>query len=196
MPIGISDLSTYLLLTNAAPELEGHWNIALFPGLLQEAGTVNRHTTGGDTSSIIFSQSNQQENAWKFLDWWTSDAVQADFGISLVSLYGGTFMWSSANRAAFAQLPIPGHHRDIILAQTEHMVEVPWVPGTYMVERELSNAFNAVIINGINERRAMDTAIKRIDREVFRKLEEFGFTQNGTEVRPFITPHINVIQRP
>jgi ABC-type glycerol-3-phosphate transport system substrate-binding protein len=196
MPIGISDLGTYLLLTNAAPELEGHWDIALFPGLLQEDGTVNRHTTGGDTSAMIFAQSNQQENAWKFLDWWTSDQVQADFGVSLVSLYGGTFMWSSANRAAFAQLPIPGHHRDVILAQTEHMVEVPWVPGTYMVERELSNAYNSVIVNGMNVRRAMDIAIKRIDREVFRKLEEFGFTQNGEQVKPFVTPHVNVLQRP
>ncbi|MCL2603841.1 MAG: extracellular solute-binding protein [Defluviitaleaceae bacterium] len=196
MPIGVSDLGTYLLLTNAAPELEGHWNIAPFPGLLQEDGTVNRHTTGGDTSAIIFSQSRQQENAWKFLDWWTSDQVQADFSVSLVSLYGGTFMWSSANRAAFAQLPIPGNHRDVILQQTEHMVEVPWVPGTYMVERELSNAYNAVIVNGLNVRRAMDIAIKRIDREVFRKLEEFGFTQNGEQVRPFVTPHVNVLQRP
>jgi len=195
LPIGVSDLSTYLLLKNAAPELEGHWNIALFPGLLQDDGTVNRHTTGGDTSAMIFAQSTQQDNAWKFLDWWTSDAVQAEFGISLIALYGGTFMWSSANRAAFAQMPIPGHHRDVILQQTEYMVEVPWVPGTYMVERELSNAFNAVIINGMNVRRAMDTAIKRIDREVFRKLEEFGFTQGGEEIRPFITPSVEVLQR-
>jgi len=195
LPIGIADVATYLLLTNAAPELEGHWNIAPFPGLLQEDGTVNRHTTGGDTSSMIFAQSSMQAEAWEFLEWWSSDQVQADFGISLVALYGGTFMWNSANRAAFAQLPIPGHHRDVILRQTEYMVEVPWVPGTYMVERELSNALNSVIIDGMNVRRAMDIAVKRIDREVFRKLEEFGFTQGGEEVRPFVTPNEDVLRR-
>jgi len=195
LPIGISDVGTYVLLTNAAPELDGHWNIAPFPGIRQEDGTVNRHTTGGDTSSMIFSTTNQPEAAWQFLEWWSSDEVQASYATSLMALHGGTFMWNSANRSAFAQLPIPGHHREVILRQTEYMVEVPWVPGTYMVERELSNAFDAVIINGVNVRRAMDTAVKRIDREVFRKLEEFGFTRGGETIRPFITPSEDVLQR-
>jgi ABC-type glycerol-3-phosphate transport system substrate-binding protein len=193
LPIGISDVGTYNLLMNAAPELEGLWGIAPFPGLLQTDGTVNRYTTGGDTSSIIFRSSDMQNEAWQFLDWWSSDDVQTNFATSLVALYGTTFLWNSANRAAFASLPIPGAHRQVILRQTEYMVEVPWVPGTYMVERELSNAFNSVVVNGMNERRAMDIAVKRIDREVERKLEEFGFTENGEFIRPFVTPSVSVL---
>ncbi|MCL2286780.1 MAG: extracellular solute-binding protein [Firmicutes bacterium] len=193
LPIGIADVGTYNLLMNAAPELEGLWGIAPFPGIVQPDGSVLRYTTGGDTSSIIFSCSNMQEEAWKFLDWWSSDDVQSSYATSLVALYGTTFLWNSANRAAFAQLPIPGAHRKVILRQTEYMVEVPWVPGTYMVERELSNAFNSVVINGMNPRRAMDIAVKRIDREVDRKLEEFGFTRGGEFVRPFVTPSVDAI---
>lgn len=196
LPIGIADVGTYNLLMNAAPELDGLWNIAPFPGLVQEDGTVARYTTGGDTSSIIFSSSDMQEEAWKFLNWWSSDDVQASYSTSLVALYGTTFLWNSANRAAFAELPIPGAHREVILYQTQHMVEVPWVPGTYMVERELSNAFNSVVINGMNPRRAMDIAVIRIDREVDRKLEEFGFTRDGEFVRPFVTPHVDAVWAP
>ncbi|MCL2202604.1 MAG: extracellular solute-binding protein [Defluviitaleaceae bacterium] len=193
LPIGVADVGTYNLLMNAAPELDGLWNIATFPGLVQPDGSVSRYTTGGDTSSIIFSCSNMQDEAWKFLDWWSSDEVQSDFGTTLVALYGTTFLWNSANRVAFSQLPIPGAHREIILRQTEYMVEVPWVPGTYMVERELSNAFNSVVINGMNPRRAMDIAVIRIDREVGRKLEEFGFTRGGEWVRDFVTPCASIL---
>ncbi|MCL2405193.1 MAG: extracellular solute-binding protein [Defluviitaleaceae bacterium] len=193
LPIGIADVGTYNLLMNAAPELEGLWGIAPFPGLVQPDGTVSRYTTGGDTSSIIFACSDRQAEAWRFLDWWSSDDVQGNYATSLVALYGTTFLWNSANTSAFTQLPIPGEHREVILRQTQYMVEVPWVPGTYMVERELSNAFNAVVINGMNPRRAMDIAVIRIDREVERKLEEFGFTRGGEEVRPFVTPNASVI---
>jgi len=193
LPIGIADVNAYNLLMNAAPELEGLWGIAPFPGLVQPDGSVSRYTTGGDTSSVIFSCSDMLEEAWMFLDWWSSDDVQTNYSTSLVALYGTTFLWNSANRSAFAQLPIPGAHREVILRQTEYMVEVPWVPGTYMVERELSNAFNSVVIDGMNPRRAMDIAVIRIDREVERKLEEFGFTRGGELVRPFVTPNVSVL---
>jgi len=195
LPIGVADVGTYNLLLNAAPELEGLWGIAPFPGLVQPDGSIKRYTTGGDTSSMVFSCSNMLDESWQFLDWWSSDEVQTNYSTSLVALYGTTFLWNSANRAAFAQLPIPGAHREAILRQTEYMVEVPWVPGTYMVERELSNAFNSVVIDGMNPRRAMDIAVIRIDREVNRKLEEFGFTRGGELVRHFETPNADVIWR-
>jgi uncharacterized membrane protein YvbJ len=108
-------------------------------------------------------------------------------------LYGGTFLWNTANKAAFAQLPIPSEHKQVIIKQTDYMTEVPWVPGTYMVERELSNAYNSVVIDGMSVRRAMDTAVKRVDREISRKLEEFGYTKDGETIRDFVTPNVTVV---
>jgi ABC-type glycerol-3-phosphate transport system substrate-binding protein len=195
LPIGISDVGTYNLLMNSAPELEGSWAIAPFPGLVDEEGNVRRYTTGGAESCIIFSTTERPGDSWRFLEWWTRGDVQARFGTTLASLYGGEFLWNTANKEAFAQLPIPSEHKAVILAQTEWMVECPWVPGTYMVERELSNAFNRVVVDGMTVRRAMDEAVKRIDREVFRKLEEFGYTRNGVSVRDFVTPHESVLWR-
>jgi ABC-type glycerol-3-phosphate transport system substrate-binding protein len=195
MPIGISDVGTYNLLMNTAPELDGLWQIAPFPGLVQPDGSVSRYTTGGAESGIIFSSAKRPDDAWAFMEWWTRDDVQGRYGSSLLSLYGGTYLWNTANKAAFAQLPIPSEHKAVILRQTDYMTEVPWVPGTYMVERELSNAFVAVTIDGVSVRRAMDTAVKRIDREVFRKLEEFGYTKDGETVRDFVTPDVSALLR-
>lgn len=73
------------------------------------------------------------------------------------------------------------------------MTEAPWVLGTYMLERELSNAFISVTADGVEARRAMDTAVKRIDRETFRKLEEFGFYEDGEMVRELRTPSVQVV---
>ena len=63
-----------------------------------------------------------------------------------------------------------------------------------MVERELSNAINAVALDGENLRSALDEAIKRIDRELERKLEEFGRLKNGVLTQPFIVPDIETVK--
>jgi ABC-type glycerol-3-phosphate transport system substrate-binding protein len=193
MPIGISDVGTYNLLLNAAPELDGMWALAPFPGISRGDGTVLRYTTGGAESDMIFSATSRPDDAWAFLEWWSRDDVQARYGSSLRSLYGRTYLWNTANKAAFAQLPVQADHKRVILEQTDWMIEVPWVPGTYMVERELSNAYNSVVVDGVSVRRAMDTAVKRIDREVLRKLEEFGYMKDGQTVRVFPTPDVSAL---
>ena len=73
------------------------------------------------------------------------------------------------------------------------MTEAPWVLGTYMLERELSNAFISVTADGMEARRAMDTAVKRINRETFRKLEEFGYYSDGQMLEELPTPDVQVV---
>ena len=62
-----------------------------------------------------------------------------------------------------------------------------------MLERELSNAFISVTADGIEARRAMDTAVKRINRETVRKLEEFGFFRDGVMIEELPTPTVDVV---
>ena len=61
-----------------------------------------------------------------------------------------------------------------------------------MLERELSNAYISIVLNGENERKAIDLAVKRINRETLRKLEEFGFMKNGEVVSPYVTPTLDL----
>ena len=195
LPIGIADLATYNLLLNAAPELDGMWDISLFPGLLNEKGEVQRWTTGGAETMAILSQTKMPQEAWTFLKWWSSAEVQSSFGNLLQSTYGSEYIWPTANREAFETLPLKSVHKKIILEQMEWMTEAPWVLGTYMLERELSNAFISVAVDGTDARRALDTAVKRINRETYRKLEEFGYWKDGVMLREFPTPDATVVQK-
>ena len=195
LPIGIADLATYNLLLNAAPELDSLWDIALFPGLEQEDGTVARWTTGGAETMAIMSQTDMPDEAWTFLKWWSSDDVQAEFGSLLQSTYGSEYIWPTANTSAFATLPLKSAHKKVIMEQMKWMTEAPWVLGTYMLERELSNAFISVIVDGVDARRALDTAVKRINRETYRKLEEFGYYKDGEMLRDFPTPTVDIVQK-
>lgn len=196
LPIGIADLATYNLLLNAAPELDGLWDIALFPGLTNDEGEVLRWTTGGAETMAIMSAAadhGMEDEAWEFLKWWSSAEVQSSFGNLLQSTYGSEYIWPTANQEAFATLPLRSAHKQVIIEQMEWMTEAPWVLGTYMLERELSNAFISVTADGVEARRAMDTAVKRINRETYRKLEEFGYYKDGVMLEEFPTPSVEVI---
>ena len=195
LPIGIADLGTYNLLLNAAPELDSLWDIALFPGLEQKDGSVARWTTGGAETMAIMSQTDMPDEAWAFLKWWGSDEVQAEFGSLLQSTYGSEYIWPTANTNAFATLPLKSAHKKVIMAQMEWMTEAPWVLGTYMLERELSNAFISVAVDGVDARKALDTAVKRINRETYRKLEEFGYYKDGEMLKDFPTPTVDVVRK-
>ena len=131
--------------------------------------------------------------AWQFLEWWSRMETQSTFGNLLQSTYGSEYIWPTANTKAFAQLPLRAAHKDVIIGQMDWMTEAPWVLGTYMLERELSNAFISVTADGVEARRAMDTAVKRINRETFRKLEEFGYYSDGEMLEELPTPSVQVV---
>ena len=188
IPIGISDYGAYNLILNAAPEIANSWKITLMPGYADENGDVSRYSSGGAESDVIFSDSTMQEEAWEYLKWWSSDTVQAEFGEKLQITYGEEYVWNTANLNAFAQLPWDSEDKEVILAQSEWIAEVPLVLGSYMVEREVSNAYNSVVLDGENLRNAIDLAAKRINRETMRKLEEFGFIKDGKTVEKYPIP--------
>jgi ABC-type glycerol-3-phosphate transport system substrate-binding protein len=191
LPIGIADYFTYNLLINAAPEIANLWDIALVPGIADENGEIQRWSAGGAESCIIFKSSNKQEEAWEYLKWWLDTETQVQFGNTLQITYGREYIWNSANIEAFKELPWNTNHKKVILEQTQWLIEAPRVPGTYMLERELSNAYNSIVLDGKNMRTAIDLASKRVDRETNRKLEEFGYMKNGVLIKPYYVPKID-----
>lgn len=194
LPIGTSNYGMYNLVMNAAPELADKWGIALYPGLTDENGEVQRWTSGMEQSCFIFDNTNMPEESWQFLSWWMSEEIQTEFAFNLQSTLGNEYMWNSANVDAYLNAPWPTEHKKIIAEQMNWIYETPRNPGSYMVERELSNAVNAVCLEGQNLRAALDEAIKRIDRELERKLEEFGRMKDGSLTEPFIVPDINTVK--
>jgi len=194
LPIGVSNFETYIQLTVAAPEIANAWNIALHPGVSNEAGEVQRWATGSAQNAMILQGSDRQQESWELLKWWTSAETQTIFSNNLMTLFGPEFMWSSANLEAFANLPIPQEHKDVILMQWEWLKEVPRIPGSYIVEREVSNIWNRVVFSGENLRSSIDSSVIRINREIRRRMEEFGYIENGVVVRPYILPRLETVE--
>lgn len=196
-PIGIADYTSYNLISNAAPELDGSWEIALSPGVEQEDGTVVRYTCGAAESSVIFeSTPEREEMAWEFVKWWSSAAVQAEFGQTVQIIYGDEYMWPTANMEAFMQLPWDSQDKVVIAEQTKWVYEAARVPGTYLMEREMSNAFNDIVVNGENLRSRLDEAVKTINREFDRKLEEFGYIDDeGNVIEEYYVPTLERVQK-
>ncbi|MBR1439868.1 MAG: ABC transporter substrate-binding protein, partial [Lachnospiraceae bacterium] len=133
--------------------------------------------------------------SWKFMDWWTTADVQAEFGQRLQILYGDEYIWPTANLDAFAMLPYPTAHKDIILEQAQYILEAPRLLGSYMMEREVSNAYNDVVVNGETLRSRVDEATKIVKRETERKLVEFGYMDDaGNILKTYETPSVERVR--
>ncbi|MCA9995215.1 MAG: extracellular solute-binding protein [Anaerolineales bacterium] len=194
LPIGVSNFETYLKLVTAAPELNGLWEITLYPATVLEDGRQLRYATGSAQASIMFANTTQPDEAWEFMKWWMSTETQIDFQQQLILNYGLEYLWNSANLEAFALSPIPDEHKEVILAQWEWLQEPVKLPGSYMQERELSNAWNQIVFEGVNPRVAIDNSVIIINREISRKMEEFGYLENGVRVREFKIPTIETVE--
>lgn len=186
IPVGVSDLNQLIQFRIAAPEIYGHWNIAPSPGVMGEDGVVRRYQLTASSASIIMSSSQKQQEAWEFLRWWMSAETQIEFGYTLITMFGPEFVWGSANLHAFASLPFTAREQEVILEQWRWAREVPRHPASYIVEREISNAWFATVGDGTPPRIALDRSMAVANREITRRLEEFGYVQNGVPVRDFV----------
>lgn len=194
LPLGVSNFETYIKLLTAAPEINGLWGIDLYPATVLPDGTQNRWATGSAQASIMFSATRHPQESWQFMKWWMSTETQMEFQQQLILNYGIEYLWNSANLEAFSQLPIPQQHKDVILEQWKWLQEPVKLPGSYMQERELSNAWNRVVFDGANSRVAIDAAVVTINREITRKMEEFGYLRDGVKVKEFKIPTIETVK--
>jgi hypothetical protein len=126
--------------------------------------------------------------------WWSSAEVQAEFGQRLQILYGDEYIWPTANLEAFSMLPYPTEDKDVILEQAQYILEAPRLLGSYMMERETSNAYNDVVVNGETVRSRIDEAVKTVKSETERKLEEFGYIDSeGNVLKEYVTPSVEQV---
>lgn len=194
-PIGISDFGTYNLIANAAPEIAGSWGVALIPGVENEDGEIMRYSSAGAESTLMFKSTPEREaQAWEFVKWWSSASVQAEFGQRLQITYGDEYYWNTANYEAFAELPWDSDDKEVIMEQLTWTMEAPRALASYMVERELSDAYGSVVLGSDSIREALDDAQKSITRETQRKLEEFGYIENGAVIKRYEVPTIEKVR--
>lgn len=172
MPIGVVDMTTYMQVLTAAPELSGRWDIALIPGYKKEDGNVDRtFMTAADTSIMLVKNSNNRtEEAWQFVKWWMSQDTQSTFGSLIEAKMGSAARWNSANVNAFFNMSWDKEHAGIIKQAYESIDCIPIVLGGYYTNRFINNAYNRTAISKITDaREALEEASEEINAELARK---------------------------
>lgn len=196
LPVGIIDFNTYMQLKNAAPELVGQWALAPYPGIYnEETDSVERWYIGNGTGGAMFKNSDNPEGSWEFMKWWMSTEIQTEFAYTLQGTYGPEFLWLSGNLNAVESSPLDNDDKQIILEQIKWLRDVPRTPGQYMLERGLSNIWNTVTFDGTPMRVAIDKEVIIINREIRRKMIEFGYMDaEGNIIKPYIIRDVDWIQ--
>ncbi|WP_274362147.1 extracellular solute-binding protein [Paenibacillus thermotolerans] len=191
MPIGVVDFNNYLQTQFAAPEIAGKWTIAPLPGVRNGSGVVERWSGGPMQAGVIFKKTKKPEQAWKFLQWWTSAATQERFGNDIEAVFGPEYRWNTANMEAFKRLPWPEEHLKVIQEQRRWYKEAPQVPGGYFTARQLDFAWNKAVVQKLNVREALEQAVIDTNREMQRKQIEFGLREkHGAVKRTLHVPRV------
>jgi len=195
LPVGITDFSTYLQIKNAASELTGLWALAPYPGVENDQGEVVRWDIVNGTSGIIFKSTQYPTQSWDFMKWWISTETQTAFAYSLQSTYGPEYVWLSSNLEAVKNAPIDAADKRIMLEQFKWINDVPRLPGGYMLERSLSDIWNTTVLEGTPIRVAIDLQKITVDREIKRKMIEFGYLNvDGSIAKPYVIRGVDWIQ--
>jgi ABC-type glycerol-3-phosphate transport system substrate-binding protein len=186
-PVGIVSLNDYILFKNGAPELEGQWALAPYPGTEQPDGSIDRSYIANGNAGIIFKNSDKAEQAWEFMKWWTDYETQVNYAYTLQSTYGKAFLWLSSNVEAIADAPIDQADKEVILEQIKWLKDTPRTPGQYLLERSISDIWNAMINNGTSAQVAIDEKVIDINREIKKKMNELGYyDKQGNLLKPYV----------
>ena len=175
LPVGIGNFSEYLQIKNAAPELVGKWGISPYPGTIQEDGSIDRWFISNGVGSLIFKDTEKPEESWEFLKWWMSEETQTNYSYTLQTTFGPEYVWLSANLDAVANSPLDDADKQVVLESAKWLRDVPRTPGQYMLERGLSDIWNRSVFDGVSTRVAIDRQVVTINREMEKKMIEFGF---------------------
>lgn len=178
MPVVIQNYTFYNQLSVAAPEIKGCWGFQLVPGTVQEDGTINHAANSNGSGAIIFTKAADQEGAWDFIKWFTSTDAQVKYGNNIESILGTMGRYATANEEALQQLSWTTSEVNLLLDQLNSQVEIPIIPASYGVTRNVMNAFRAVVNDYDNARDTLFWYNKDINDEITRKLEDLGLYDN------------------
>ncbi|NLN51094.1 MAG: extracellular solute-binding protein [Acholeplasmataceae bacterium] len=189
LPIGIGSVDFYLQLKYAAPELNGQWGVLPIPGIYdQELAEVARWAPNYGKASIILKTSKMQTEAFQLVKWWNKPETQLEYLENIKMVLGERFMFLPANLKTLEYSAWDEALKKEALVQAQWSRIPAVTPGSYIIERELTNIWNKIVIDKINPRIAIDQSIPRINRELARKFEEFGYLKGGSVVREYVVP--------
>ncbi len=175
IPVGVADYTIYNSLMVYFPEIKGLWKFTSVPGTRQEDGTINHSVAGDVQGAIILKNTSKEENAWKFIKFWTDKKTQTRFGREMEAILGPSGRWPSANIEAVKQTAWNSSDLANLLQQFQYVKGVPEVPGGYYTSRYLDLSFRRVVYYKDNAKDTLISNVRTINEELQTKLTEFGF---------------------
>lgn len=187
MPILLQNYTFYNQLNVAAPEIKGLWSFTHIPGsyVYNEDGTkqtnadgsykINYTANSGSSGAVIFTSCKDVDAAWNFIDWFTTTDVQVEYGTTIEAIMGPMGRYDTANVEALSKLSWSTTEHEKIADQMSNLKEVPIIPASYAVTRNVYNAFRAVVNNQKNPRYQLSSYNRDINSEIVRKLKDLGY---------------------
>lgn len=179
--IVISSYTFYNQLEVAAPEIKGLWDFVQVPGTVQEDGTISHAANSSGTGAVIFKKVKNKENAWTFIKWFTETESQVEYGTQIEGLMGTMGRFDTANVEALSQLSWSTSEYERLVDQQEELVEIPVIPSSYAVTRNIMNAFREVVNDGENPRDTLMWYNRDINEEIERKRENLGLDDDDDD---------------
>lgn len=176
MPVLIQNYTFYNQLSVAAPEIKGCWGFQPMPGTVQADGTINHASCSQGSGAVIFSKlsEDKQRDAWEFIKWFTSTETQVEYGNDIESILGTMGRFDTANVEALSKLSWTSKEVGLLTDQLLAQVEIPVIPASYGVTRNILNAFREVVNNYENPRDTLFWYNKDINDEITRKRSDLG----------------------
>ncbi len=176
MPIGVAGYNTYNTLMVSAPEIRGLWDFTLFPGTVQEDGSIDRSVHSNGTCCLMVATDDERvkKEAWEFMKWWTSTECQVRFGREMESVLGASGRYQTANMDALRQLAWSTSQLKVLEEQLAHTVGFREIAGGYSTTRHITNAIRRVITDKTDAREALLNYARTINEEIRIKRREFN----------------------
>ena len=177
MPLVISTSNFYGQVTVGAPEIAGLWKMAMVPGTVRADGTADHTEVCRVSAAVVMEKSRRHADAFRFLDWWTSDSTQERFALETEAKLGVSSRYFPANKEVFGSLAWTAEEAEALLGQWRQVSDNPQSPAAYYVTRNLSNAFRRVAYEYENPRDVIFRYGRIVDEELSRKRIELGLEE-------------------
>lgn len=176
MPLVVTAYSYYQNLSTVAPDISGRWTIAPVPATIDGEGREHNTVSSSLTGTIILKGAEKRGNAdaaFEFVKWWAGAEAQVKYSNAMESLQGIAGRPAVANKEAFKNIGWPEAEENLISAQRENVSAIPQVPGTYIINRSLTNALRKSYNESVDPLRQLSIQCRTINTELARKRAEF-----------------------
>lgn len=170
-PIVIADYTFCNQLSTAAPEINGLWDFTSVPGTQLADGSISHTVNSVGSGAVIFKNNDRKktEAAWEYIKWFCSSEVQTKYAQQTEGLMGQLGRYAPANTETLRQMQWSAKELDVLESTMLQTEEIPILPSSYAVTRNIMNAFRDVVNNGENPRDALMRYDRDINKEMARK---------------------------